>query len=154
MSIPPDVHYLPMAAQNIQKGKACVVIDGIVTLATQANSAGRSPFVPIEDVDNSGGNAGDKVIGGVGPKQRVTVETTDALKPFDYVKISATTGKVMKFVSGTDDVDLIYGRYITKEGAVFSRDTNSPYAETLSGGQKPLLDAAANDVVVIELVDR
>lgn len=153
MSIPPEVQYLPMAAQNLLAGEACVVIEGYVTRATSSNQAGHAPFVPIESVDNSGGAAGDKTIGGVGAKQRVTVLTTSALEPFNYVKISSTAGKVQKFIPVTDNQDLIYGKYLTKEGAIFSRSATTPYTESLSGGQKPLLSASANDVVVIELED-
>jgi len=153
MSIPPEVFYLPMAAQNLAAGNCCVVIAGVVTLATTSNRAGNAPFVPIESIDNSGGSSGSKTIGGVGPRQRVTVLTVSNLETNDYVKISSTDGQVTKFIAGTDDADLIYGRYLSEEGAVFSRSATTPYTETLSGGQKPLLNALAGDVVIIELED-
>lgn len=153
MSIPPEVFYIGMKAQLISAGDCCVVIAGVVTKATanSANRVGVAPFVPIQTIDNSGGTDGSKTIGGVGGGQRITVTTDATLHPFDYVKIGTTDGHVTQFVAGTDNVNLVYGKYITKESAVFSRGASPPYQETLSAGMVPLINAAASDVVIIEL---
>jgi len=154
LSIPPMVQYLPENNENIVKGDLCIADVGFVKKATQANSAKLAPLIAIESVDNSGGAAGDKNIGVIGGGQIGTVSTTDALNPYDYVKVSATTAKVMKFVTAVDDPDLIVGMYVGIEGAIFARAATTPFAETLSAGDKPLRAAVANDVVAIKLMDR
>lgn len=153
MSIPPEVFYIGMAAQLISAGQACVVISGVVTIATanSANRVGNAPFVPIQTIDNSAGSSGSKTIGGVGGGQRITVTTDTVLHPFDYVKIGTNAGNVQQFIAGTDNVNLVYGKYITAESAVFARAGSSPYAETLSAGQVPLINAAISGIAVIEL---
>lgn len=153
MSIPPEVFYIGMAAQNITAGLCCVVIDGVVTIATanSANRVNRAPFVPIQSIDNSAGSSGSKTIGGVGGGQRITVVTDAILYPFDYVKIGTTDGHVTKFSAGVDNMNLVYGKYITSESAVFSRSNTTPYSETLSAGMVPLINAVATGIVVIEL---
>lgn len=154
MSIPPEIFYLPMAAQNITAGLLCVVIAGNVTIMTTSNgnAAGQARCVAVQSVDNSGGTLGSQNIGVVMARQRVTVTTDTALERGDYVKGSTTTaGHVEKFVAGTDDPDLIVGKYLTEESAVFARSATTPYTETLSGGQIPLLNAASGDIVIIEL---
>lgn len=156
ISVPPEVLYVPMAAQKIIAGQLCVMIAGICTImtTTNGNAAGQARCVAVQTVDNSGGSSGGATIGAVFAKQRVTVTTDTILETGDYVKGSTTTaGNVAKFVAGTDDPDLIVGRYITEEGAVFARSGTSPYAETLGAGNNPLTNAAAADVVIIEIAE-
>ena len=45
---------IPMAVQNILKGTPCVVIAGLVTIATAANVIATNPsVVPVESIDNT-----------------------------------------------------------------------------------------------------
>ena len=156
MSVPPEILYVPMAAQKIVQGQVCVMIAGILTIMTTSNgnAAGQARAVAVQTVDNSGGSSGSQTIGAVFAKQRVTVTTDSALETGDYVKGSTSTaGNVQKFVAGTDDPDLIVGRYLTEEGAVFSRSVTTPYTEVLGAGNNPLLNAASGDVVIIEIAE-
>ena len=53
-----------------------------------------------------------------------------------------------------NDLDIKIGAYLGKEGAVFARAGTTPFRETLSDGLNPDQDAAANDIVWIQLMDR
>lgn len=130
-----------VAAQNIARGQACFIKDGIVTIAAVADAiAGYAAFVPVESVDNSGGAPGDLEASGVTPPQRVALAAeadSAVLQPGDYVKIAATDGEVEKWVATTDDQRLKYARYLGKEAALLDRNTASPYDETLTPGIVP-----------------
>ncbi len=133
--INPKVDSYDMAAENIAKGKACFIVAGFVTLATSALAADdHPPFVPHESKDNSGGSPGDLQIGGVGDGQVITLTlTTGPLDPGEYAKIGATTGEVIRYVTGTDAEKLIYAQYLGKDTGVFARAGSTPFRETLSG---------------------
>jgi hypothetical protein len=128
-------------AANIQRGVACFIKAGIVTIAAVADAlAGYTAFVPIESVDNSGGAPGDLEASGVTANQRVALEVlagSATLNPGDYVKISATPGLIELFVVTTDVLGLKYARYLGKEAALLDRNTASPYDETLTPGVVP-----------------
>ena len=152
--VPVQTTTIGMAAENIPAGTVCAVIDGVATIATTANSAGEVIGVSVESVDNSGGSPGDLNIKLVLSNCLVAVQTRTALQPLDGVKVSTTAGDVDEFVAGTDDEDLKIGRYRGVEGAVFARAAGTPFRETLSAGNVPEQDAAADDIVWIELLDR
>jgi len=152
MSISPRVDSFPLAAENLVKGRVCVTNDaGFITIATVALSGKRDHFVSIKAVDNSGGSAGDKAVLVVGSGQRVTVQTKSILEPGDPVKVSATDGMVTLFVVGTDDNNLKIGTYIGKEPGVYSKDSGSLFAERFSTDSHPEVNAAVDDIVVVEL---
>lgn len=136
--INPTVESFGMAVENIAKGKACFLIAGFITLATTAlATAGHPPFVPTEAKDNSGGSAGDLNMAGVGVNQVVSLTlTTGPLDPGEHVKIGGTTGEVIRFVTGTDDEDIIYATYLNKETGIFNRASSTPFRETLAGDEK------------------
>jgi hypothetical protein len=148
----PSVEYLPLAAENLLKGKVCYTNDaGFATIATSAGSDNRSKFVTVESVDNSGGSAGDLAIGVVGRGQHVTVETTTILSPGDPVKVT-TDGKVGLFVVGTDDEGLKVGTYLRREGGTIAKNGSTPFTEEYTdGGDYSVTNAAANDVVEIRI---
>lgn len=150
----PLVDYLPLAAENLAKGKVCYTSDaGFITIATNAGSDNRSKFVTVEAVDNSAGSAGDLAIGVVGRGQYVTVETTTALSPGDPVKVSTTVnGDVELFVVGTDDEGLKVGTFLRKEGGTIAKNSTTPFTEefTDDGDYSPG-NAAANDIVEIRI---
>lgn len=151
----PKVEYLPMAAENIARGTVCVVDDGNVTIATTALTAAavaNRTCVAIESVDNSGGSAGDLNIGVVFAPEIVAVQTKTALNPGDFLKV-VTAGTVSELVD-TDDLDIKVGAYVGKEAAVFSRASTTPFQETLSAGIVPDQDAAIDDIVWIQLIDK
>jgi len=149
-----QVTYPGMAAENIPRGTVVAIIDGVATIATTANSAGEAIGVSVESVDNSGGAPGDLNIGVVLSNCLVAVQTRTALNPLDGVKVSTTAGDVDEFVAGVDDEDLKIGRYRGIEGAQFARAAGTPFRETLSAGIVPDQDAAIDDIVWIELLDR
>lgn len=130
---------LPIAAStNLIKGQPCVVITGNVTAAVVANTAATTNayVVPVESVDNSSGGDGDlniKVVT-VGPETGpyVALTSTEALTPFAYVEIGASS-VVELFGTGAK-----YAQYIGKEAGVWSRAAGSPYDQTLSDGQVPV----------------
>lgn len=126
---------------NLQRGQACFIKAGIVTVAAVADAiAGYAAFVPVESVDNSGGAAGDLEASGVTPPQRVALAAVDGgaeLNPGDFVKISATPGEVELFVVTTDDQRLKYARYLGKEAALLFRNPVTPFNETLTPGVVP-----------------
>ena len=149
------VEYYPQAAENITRGTVCVVDDGNVTIATTALTAAavaNRVCVAVEDVDNSGGSAGDTNIGVVFAPAIVAVQTKTALNPGDFVKV-VTAGTVSELVD-TDDLDIKVGAYLGKEGAVFARAAGTPFRETLSDGIVPDQDAAIDDTVWIQLIDK
>ena len=131
------------AVDDILRGEACYIIDGLVTVAAAGNEEqGRAPFVPIESVANAGDL--DLPISGVVAPQRVALRVeadSDELFPGDYVKISATNGQVEKFDAGgttnDDDFWLKYARYLGKEAALLDKQPGTPFAESLSTGIVP-----------------
>ena len=133
--INPRVESYDMSAANIAKGKACFIVAGFVTLATTAlAAANHPPFTPHESKDNSSGSPGDLQIGGVGEGQVISLTlTTGPLDPGEYAKIGATTGEVIRYVTGTDASNLIYAQYLGKETGVWARAGTTPFRETLSG---------------------
>ena len=130
-----------IAAVNLQRGQACFIKAGVVTVAAVADAlAGYAAFVPVESVDNSGGGAGDLEASGVTPPQRVALAAEDSsavLEPGDYVKIAATSGEVEKWVVTTDDQRLKYARYLGKEAALLDRDAVTLFGESLTPGIVP-----------------
>lgn len=127
-----------MAAQNIEKGKACVIIAGAVTLATAANHLSQTPFVPTESTDNSTGAIGDLQIQGVGPTKEVALKLVTGattINPDDLVQISATTGEVEAWDKA--DNNARYARYIGIAAGVYAKGSASPFDESLSVGRKP-----------------
>lgn len=132
--INPKIDSYDMAAENIAKGKACFIVAGFVTLATAALAADdHPPFTPHEAKDNSGGSAGDLQIGGVGIGQVITLTlTTGPLDPGEFAKIGATTGEVIRYVTGTDAEKLIYAQYLGKDTGLWARSATTPFRETLS----------------------
>ena len=152
MSISPKVDSFPLAAENLVKGRVCLTNDaGFITIATAALSNGRNFFVSIKAVDNSGGSAGDLSTLVVGSGQRVTVQTKSILEPGDPVKISATSGMVTLFVVGTDAEALRCGYYIGIEPGVYSKDSSGVLAERFTTNARPEVNAAVDDIVVMEL---
>lgn len=144
-----------MAAQNILKGTACVQILGVVTIATSANAAQNSPFVPVETKDNSAGSPGDLEIKGVVADQPVALTAaTDVTEifPGDLVQISDTdAGQVEEWDKATND--LRYARYWGKEAGVFSRNSSTPFEELLSTGVIPDESLLAGEVGWFKLVE-
>lgn len=140
------------AAQNIQRGMACFLQNGNITIATVANAdIGHSAFVPIETVDNSSGVPGDTEMSGVTASQRVAlaVITTNILHPGDHVKISDTavdgfTGLVTKWLNADAD-NLKYARYLGKEAALLDVNTATPFDETLTVGIVPDQDIETSE---------
>lgn len=144
-----------MASENILKGVASVVISGFVTIATSANSAQNSPFVPTQSKDNSAGSPGDLETRGVGPGQPVALTAasdTSEIFPGDYVQISDTVpGQVENWDKATND--LRYARYFGKEAAIFSRNGSTPFNELLSTGVIPDESLVANEIGWFQLVE-
>lgn len=129
-------------ANSIDRGDACFLVDGDITLATQALAEdGYGPFVPIESVNNTSG--ADLPMSGVTAPQRIALRvliSTTPLNPGDYVKPSSTAGLVEKFdtgAAGEDEFWLKYARYLGKEAALLDKDSNSPFGESLSLGIVP-----------------
>jgi len=128
-----------VAALNLARGNACVLVGGDITLATIALTiAGNAPFVPIESVDNTGGGL---EASGVAAPQRVAllVEASSlAIDPGEYVKPSNNgDGTVEKWVAGTDSDQQKYARYLGKEAALLNRNSSTPFDETLTTGIVP-----------------
>ena len=126
-------------ALNLVRGNACVLVSGEITLATQAlTSAGNTPFVPIESVDNTGDGL---EASGVAAPQRVALlvaASSAALDPGEYVKPSSGgDGTVQKWAPVSDDDNEKYARYLGKEAALLDRDTSTPFGETLTTGIVP-----------------
>ena len=152
MSIPPKVDSFPLSNINLVKGRVVITNDaGFIILATVALSGKRDHFVNIAAVDNSSGAAGDLGVLVVGSGQRVTVQTKTILEPGDPVKVSATDGMVDLFAVATDDNNLKIGTYIGIEPGVYSKDIATPFAERYTTDARPEVNAAVDDIVVIEL---
>jgi len=146
-------------SENINRGQACVIIAGDVTVATAALVLdGYTPFVPIETVDNT--TTGDLPISGVGPTQRVAlgVITTSTINPGDIVKVSDTQivseGGFVELWSagdtGADDNRAKYARYLGREAALLVKSGPSDFIETLSPGivpDQPILGSEPNGTV-------
>jgi len=135
---------IPMAAQNIRKGKPCVIVTGIVTLATNANVTGNSKVVPVESIDNSAGSPSDfniKIVD-AGPETGpfVALTSTEALDVDEFVEINASN-EVIAFATGTR-----FARYLGKEAGVFSIDGSTPFDHSLSPGQVPVQSLLVNEV--------
>jgi len=142
---------LRMAVQNIAKGTPCVVIAGLVTIATLANTIAANPsVVPVESVDNSGNNTLNIKVVDAGPETGpyVALQSSVALDVDQYVSLNATPVLVL-FTSGVK-----YARYIGKEAAVFSIGGTTPFNQTLSPGQVPVQSLTANEVGWFKIVER
>lgn len=132
---------LIVAGLNLQRGMACVLVGGEISLATLTLLAdGHAPFVPVESVDNT---ADGEEASGVESNQRVAllaVASSAALAPGDFVKPAAAAnanGEVERWIPGTDAHFEKYAKYLGKEAAVFDRDTTTPFSETLTAGIVP-----------------
>ncbi len=152
MSLIPDIKPFPIETNtDILKGEVCLVNDaGHVIVATVALSANRKHYVAIEDVLNNPGAAAAKPVPLVGMGQRVTVQTKTILEPGDGVQVSATDGMVgLYLVAGA--LGLRIGEYIGKEPGVYSKDSAPPFAERYTTDSFPEVNAAVDDIVVIQL---
>lgn len=142
---------IPMAVQNVVKGKPCVVIAGLVTIATAANViAANSSVVPVESVDNSNNDGLNIKVVDAGPETGPFVALTSsvALTVDEYVSIDATP-VIIAFISGVK-----YARYIGKEAGVFSIDGSTPFDQSLSSGQVPVQPLLADEVGWFKIVER
>ena len=149
----PKLEYIGLKAENLLRGKVCYVDDtGFITIAVAATSIGRTKFVTVEALDNSGGSDGDIAIGVVGPGQFVTVETSGALVAGDRVKVSGTNGLVERYIPGTDLEDALVGTFLRKEGGVIAKNATTPFTEEFTDdGDYDAGDAVANDIVEIRI---
>lgn len=141
---------IPMAVQNIAKGTPCVVIAGLVTIATAANVIAANPsVVPVESVDNTGDGLNIKVVD-AGPETGPYVALTSSvpLTVDQYVSIDATP-VIIAFAAGVK-----YARYIGKEAGVFSIDGSTPFDQSLSPGQVPIQPLLADEVGWFKIVER
>lgn len=141
-----------MKAENIARGKVCV-IDGSFVRIAKSNITGVNNMpvvVPVEAKDNSGGSDGDKNIMVVqGPTDIVAVEIQNGtgapitVKPGDFLKIAATgdtptgDGRVTPMAVGSDDPDLKVAQFIGAQPAEWARSATTPYRETISDGEVP-----------------
>ena len=149
LSIPPRVDQFPGGTVAIPKGDVVITNDaGQIITATVALSGSRQHFVAIRALTDTSGDVKTDI---VGPGQRVTVETSSILEPGDGVKVSATDGQVQLFVVASDDIDLRIGTYIGVEPGVYSKDSATPFAEGFSTDSGPEVNAAAGQIVAIEL---
>lgn len=142
---------IPMAVENIAKGTPCVVIAGLVTIATLANTIAANPsVVPVQSIDNSGNDNFDIKVVDAGPETGPFVALTSsvALTVDQYVSIDATP-EVVAFTSGVK-----YARYIGKEAGVFSIDGSTPFDQTISPGQVPVQPLLADEVGWFKIVER
>lgn len=126
---------------NLERGMACVLVDGEINLATLTLlAAGHAPFVPVESVDNT--NDGEEASGVEAP-QRVAllvVASSATLNPGDFVKPASganSNGEVERWVPTTDAHFEKYAKYLGKEAALLDRDTTTPFDETLTPGIVP-----------------
>ena len=141
---------IPMAVQNIAKGSPCVVISGLVTIATDANVIAANPsVVPVESVDNTGDGLNIKVVD-AGPETGPYVALTSSvpLTVDQYVSIDATP-EIIAFTSGVK-----YARYIGKEAGVFAIDGSTPYDQSISPGQVPVQPLLVDEVGWFKIVER
>ena len=124
---------------QLQRGNACVLVAGEITIATQSLTvAGHTPFVPIESVDNT--NDGLEASGVTAP-QRVALlveASSSPLAPGEYVKASSgADGTVERWVPSTGDQREKYARYLGKEAGLLDRAVADPFDETLTSGIVP-----------------
>ncbi len=155
-SIPPKVDVFPVGAnENIAKGDVLLMNDaGFMEVATAAASPKRKHFVAINAVNNTGGANGDKKVSVVGAGQRVTVQTKSILRPGQGIKVASTAGKVTAMVltgMTPDDLNLRIGVFIGVEPGVYVKDTATPYAESFTDDSNPEVNAAVDQIVVVEL---
>lgn len=140
-----------MAAQNIPRGTMCVVLSGLVTIATTGNIAVNSRFVPIEDKDNSAGSPGDLEIKGVTAPQRVALSTFDEIEVGEFAEMSSTDGQVKAAT-----INPKVARYLGREAALLNTNLSIPFDQTLTDGvvpDEPLLAGETGWFQLIEVSD-
>ena len=152
----------PQAATLINRGEACYLVAGNITIATEAlSNDGRAGFVPVESVDNSAGVAGDTEMQGVTSPQRVALVIGDAtvistFNPGDYAKIGDVPGQLTNMLT-TEVAGLRYARYLGIEAALLDRDAVTPFDETLTPGIVPdqtvVVAAGATAVAWFQLIE-
>lgn len=127
------------AVDDIGRGELCLLIDGLVTVATDSlDQNGNAIFVPIESVANSGDD--NLPISGVTAPQRVALragaDSNITFHPGDYGKISNVAGVVEPMATADANTFRVV-RYLGKEAALLDRNASDPFDETLSVGIVP-----------------
>lgn len=146
---------LPVAAStNIVKGNVCSInATGFVVAATSSTAAGSPWFVALAAADNSSGADGAISVPLAAKGHFVTVVADGAINAGENVKASATAGRVVAFVEGTDVEGLKVGQYIGKEGGIVSKSGSTPYLESFTDSADFLPVAAASGNVIEVLVN-
>lgn len=137
-----------MAAQNIPRGILCIVVAGIVTIGTIANSIDNSRFVPIQDKDNSAGSPGDLEIKGVTAPQKVALTTLDQIEVGGFGELSATDGVIQAATTGAK-----VARYLGKEAALLNTNLSTPFEQSLTQGVVPDEPLLAGETGWFQLVE-
>lgn len=145
----------PMVTSNITRGLACVITNsGLVAIATDSNTANKTPFVPIESKNNSGGEAEDLEMEGVGPGQIIALKVTSAssiIRIGNIVQISSVNGEVI--IWNKTNNSLRYAVYIGKDAAVLNKNDSTPFEESLSSGVVPDTSINASEIGWFRLLE-
>ena len=125
---------------------------GYLIIANHSN-VNTQCFVALADADNTSGISGAITCPVAVRGHFVTVVADNTIQPGDRIKKSTNdNGKVMRFVPGTDDDNLVIGQYWGKEGGKISKSTTTPYLESFTDqADFPPVECAQNDVIEVEL---
>ena len=145
-----------MTNENIVKGTKCYIIGGFVETAVAANNNFPvTPVVPTESKDNSAGSAGDFELRVILPGQMIALTGDSNFTVGQYGEISGTD----TIIALSESVDNAiagsrkYARYMGKEGAIFTRDSVTPFTEILTTGIVPDQDLLSGEVGWYKLVE-
>jgi hypothetical protein len=148
------IRRLPVAtATTITKGNVVAVnATGFAIVGPTTQVASRAPYVALETIVNSGADGAVDIPVAV-PGHYVTVVSDGTINPGDKVKAAtATAGRVIRHVPGTDDNNLVLGVYTGKEGGAVSKSGSTPYLETQADTENfAQVAAAAGDVIELLL---
>jgi len=146
---------VPMNNENIAKGDITQMKAGFLQEALAADTAfPLSPAVATESKDNSAGAPGDLQIRVITAGQMIALlASSDPFTVGQYAIIGAD-GIIENLVETIPNTtQRKYARYVGKEGAIFVRDGNPPFTETLSVGIVPDQNLAIGEVGWFELVE-
>ena len=150
-----SIRRLPVAnATTVTKGNVVELnANGGVIVSPVGQTVKVNHFVALETVVNAGA-LGALTVPVAVAGHFVTVVAGAAIKPGANVVASAAVAGRVITMAGANTADQIVGIFWGKEGGTIAKAAGSPYLESFTDGADfPPSDAAAGDVIEVQLVD-
>ena len=150
-----SIRRLPVAnATTVTKGNVVEInANGGAIVSPTGQTVKVNHFVALETVVNAGA-LGALTVPVAVAGHFVTVVAGAAILPGANVVVSAAVAGRVITMAGANTADQIVGIFWGKEGGTIAKAAGSPYLESFTDGADfPPSDAAAGDVIEVQLVD-